>query len=122
MLMFMNQNRVVYHVNDSGHVVPYTSKYVMNNIFGKKDIECTFIDGRLHGELIKYHPETGQIWAKFNFLTGQRHGLQYRFHLNGKVLTESEYACGIRHGIYKIFSEYGDLIESKIYQFGNYYT
>ena len=119
--MFMNQDRTVYHVNDSGRVVPFTSKYVMNNIFGKKDVECTFKDGLLNGELIKYHPETGRIWAKFNFLDGKRHGPQLRYHFNGKILTEAEYAFGLRHGTYKIFSEYGDCLESKIYYFGSDY-
>lgn len=117
----MNQQHVVHHVNDSGHIVPFTDKHVIFNIFGKKDIECTFKDGRLHGELIKYHPETGLIWARFNFLNGQRHGLQYRYHSNGKILTEAEYAFGLRHGTYKIFTEFGDLIESKIHYFGRHY-
>lgn len=117
----MNKQRVVYHINDSGLIAPYTGKYITTNMYGKKHIECTFIDGRLHGELIEYNPETELMLAQYYFLNGQRDGQQYRYHTNGKILIEAAYTCGIPHGRYKLYSEHGQLIESKIYQFGNYY-
>lgn len=121
MLLFLNKQRVVYHINDSGKIIPFTGKYTTTDMYGKKNIECTFMDGRLHGELVEYNPATGLILSQYHFINGKRDGLQYRYHSNGNLLIEAEYTCGIPHGMYKLYSDYGHLIQSKRYQFGNYY-
>ncbi len=121
--MFCNFEGILYCINEYYQFVKYSSKYIVYDIYGRKDIECTFKDGLLDGELIKYYPDTDtdKIWAKFNYMNGKREGLQYRYYKNGAILTESVYCSGIRHGYYKMFSEYGHCIESKLYQFNTYY-
>ena len=120
---------------NSPHVVERTCSYKNDKLCGKldeykivrglqnqklvlKDVECSYENGKYHGEKIVYDKD-GKITEITNHKNGKLHGVSKYFEVGrGYLKLEVNYQDGKLHGTHKSFFANGTPFETKEYENG----
>ncbi|WP_456314362.1 hypothetical protein [Pseudomonas shirazensis] len=89
------------------------SKFIINNVEGKPEYECTYKNSNLEGERIEYYTN-GKPFKKENFVNNSFEGKQQYFKEDGKLWAEISLKSDELHGNALIYNA-GKLVETKKY-------
>lgn len=79
---------------------------------GSIKYEVTLVDGKRHGELVKYYPD-GSVEGTSTWKQGMLHGTSTVYYSNGKIAQVNMFQNGVRYGRSEFYSENGALIETQ---------
>ncbi|KUJ60118.1 hypothetical protein AR687_19665 [Flavobacteriaceae bacterium CRH] len=89
------------------------SRFIINNIEGKLEYECTYRNSSLEGERIEYYTN-GKPFKKENFINNSFEGKQQYFKQDGQLWAEISLKSDELHGNALIYNA-GKLVETKKY-------
>lgn len=95
---------------DKGNI---NSKFIINNIEGKPEFECTYKNNNLEGQRIEYYAN-GKPYKKENFANSEFEGKQLYFKQDGKLIAELSFKNDELHGNTLIYTA-GKLTQTKKY-------
>lgn len=65
---------------------------------GQIESECTYINGSLNGTEKWFYPSTGALKSSSEYSNDQKHGMTRRYATDGRIIGESHWNNGVRHG------------------------
>ena len=77
--------------------------------------EGFYLNNVKHGEWKEYYDHSGSLMIEEQYLNGLNHGRFASYHPNGKMLSEGNYAYGVREGYFQIFDEHGKKIRTMLF-------
>lgn len=95
----------------------YHGRFAEWNSQGKLIYEAKYVDGKLIGKAIHYHPN-GQIAKIENWFNGKREGKSEEFYFNGQLKQSCTYLDDLLDGELQLYSKKGELKKVVVYSKG----
>lgn len=75
----------------------------------------TYLDGKLHGELVEYYQDS-KIKAKVNYVNGLLDGESVEYYPETNVMkSKFHFTSGLKNGVCTTYDEHGEILEEKIF-------
>ncbi len=82
---------------------------------GSKRYQGEFLEGKRNGYWVYWY-EDGTKWSEGYFKDDLRDGYGTTWHSNGQKHFEGSYAAGVRVGIWKFYTEEGEMVKEMNYE------